>query len=176
MKPKTYFKINSIEELKQAYKKYKDRWIKGWEFEQEKKYFTKLGYRYIVCNSYSKIGLYITIHEPTQLTEVPNPFTEVDCEEVEPEFPCEMYVWDDHEEQAERKTIYGMFQNQYMTQSKYGIFFSYKHAKPIKKEAWNWKIQDIKTKQDAISFLKQWYNDDVPNYPLRQAIKLILDL
>jgi len=152
MKPKTYFKINSIEELEQAYKKYKEQWDERWPLEIDKGYFKKMHYRIIECDENNKVGLYSF---PTdEYTEVPNPFTEVDCEEVKPEFPCEMLVWDDDKKLAENATIYGIFQGQYLGKDYDGCFMGYKHAKPIKKDVSEWTADDIQTKEDAEKWLK----------------------
>lgn len=73
MENNTYFKIDTVEELKEAYNYFKDDWLKSYPLENEIRDF-EVGYRYVSCKD-DKIFL---IHSDNwgfdELKEVPNPF------------------------------------------------------------------------------------------------------
>ena len=123
MQPNTQFKINSVEELKQAY-------------ENSKNAIYKLKDEIYIFNNISK-KLYWTTNEfgesymSNQLdyrTTIPNPFKN--------EYPKEMWVWDNFEESAIREKIIAHVKSleyPYLTNSKYGkdTYHGYKNAKDI---------------------------------------------
>jgi len=53
MKKKEYFKIETVEELKQAYYMFEDKWL--YSLESEVDYFNK-GYKYVISDS---IGIFL---------------------------------------------------------------------------------------------------------------------
>jgi len=56
MKEFEYFKINSIEELKQAYYIFEDKWDKDYSLEEEIILFSNYDYRYVL---YGMFGIYL---------------------------------------------------------------------------------------------------------------------
>jgi len=72
MKENEYFKINSIEEFKQAYYMFEDKWL--YSLEDEIRDFNK-GYRYVKCN-YTGIYLGDDVHISIY-TEINNPIKNI---------------------------------------------------------------------------------------------------
>jgi hypothetical protein len=64
------FKVETVEELEQAYKALNGRWSKDYTLKKEKKYFLH-GSRWICCIS----GRFVLLPNPdSDLTTIPNPF------------------------------------------------------------------------------------------------------
>ena len=76
MENNTYFKINSVEELKEAYNHFKHEWDKDYSLEDEMRIFSNI-YNYIFKNSKGVISLTNGIcFDLGNYKEVPNPLKE----------------------------------------------------------------------------------------------------
>jgi len=74
MKQGEYFRINSIEELKQAYEMFEGEWDKTYSLEVEIKDFNK-GYKYVL---YSTFGIYLAdVTFILNYTEIPSPLRNI---------------------------------------------------------------------------------------------------
>ena len=146
MKPKTFFEVRNEDDIRQAHKK----WDCHFKLECDIRDYKK-GNKYFKCDY--KGDIFIALSSKEQLlncgyTEILNPFTEVEAEEVKPEFPCEMYVWDDEKDEKHKLEVVAYIPTlEYpyivkpMLDRGYGVCIGYKHAKPIPKED-DFKIGD----------------------------------
>jgi len=69
MKEFEYFKVNSIEELKQAYYMFEDRWDETYSLKDEIIYFNA-GCRYIKCYDFK---IFLADDRIDELTEIKSP-------------------------------------------------------------------------------------------------------
>jgi len=117
MQPNTQFKINSIEELKQAY----DNSTTYFDYNKEKEEFKNVKkYCYWITNHLGKS--YIDNKKEYYKT-ILNPFKS--------EYPKEMLVWDHVPQRKKVVTIIGKFHGQYMTKGEDDCIYGFKNAKDI---------------------------------------------
>jgi len=72
MKQGEYFKINSVEELKQVYRMYEDRWF--YSLEDEIYVFSNHDCRYVL---YSTFGIYLGKYIISTHTEIKSPVNNI---------------------------------------------------------------------------------------------------
>jgi len=147
MQPNTQFKINSVEELKQAYNNSKNAIYK---LKDEISSFNKsLNQLYWTTNEFGESYM---SNQSDYRTTIPNPF--------KTEYPKEMLVWDDDEIPPRKVKIEGVFKGQFMELNCYGWYVGYKNAKDIetKPKTINEKIKEleniIEETQKALKQLK----------------------
>jgi len=72
MKEFEYFKINSVEELKQAYHMFEGKWHHS--LEDEIVLFNNYDYRYV---TYGMFGIFLSYSKIHELTEIPSPLINI---------------------------------------------------------------------------------------------------
>ena len=118
MQPNTQFKINSVEELKQAYKYSKNPYKPIDKAIADYKHYPD--HNYWKTNEYNESylgydnGFYKTI---------PNPFKS--------EYPKPMLVWDNVPQRKKVVEIIGKFHGQHMTKGEDDCIYGFKNAKDI---------------------------------------------
>ena len=118
MQPNTQFKINSVEELKQAYKHSEKKYKPINKVIADYNHYPHHNYWKTNSDNESYLGL-----DNGCLETIPNPFKS--------EYPKEMLVWNNcSKDETKILTVFGMFKGQYIT-THAGHFIGYKNAKDI---------------------------------------------
>ena len=126
MQPNTQFKINSIEELKQAWKSSEEPLV---TLQQEIDCFNESpNNRYWSTNQSGTSWL--SSYKYIKIKMLPNPFKKQKIFNAS-EYPKEMLVWDNVPQRKKVVTIIGKFHGQYMTKGEDDCIYGFKNAKDI---------------------------------------------